>query len=61
VRRTRLHPYFVEYALTTVRERARRLDLVLRGPRAEDRRRVVRLHERVVFDVLRRNRENFAL
>jgi hypothetical protein len=61
VRRTRLHPYFVEYAIETIRDRVRQLDLVLRGTRREDKRRVVRLHERVVFDVLKRNRENFAL
>jgi hypothetical protein len=41
--------------------RTRQLDLVLRGPRRECKRRVVRLHERVVLDVLRRNRENYAL
>ena len=32
-----------------------------RHARRESKRRVVRLHERVVLDVLRRNRENYAL
>ncbi len=61
VRRTRMHPYLVDHAIDTVVSRSRQLDLVLRGPRREMKRRVVRLHERVVLDVLRRNRENYAL
>ena len=28
VRRTRLHPYFVEYAIETIRDRVRQLDIV---------------------------------
>jgi hypothetical protein len=61
VRRSRLHPYLVDYAISTTVRRARELDLVLRGPRRESKRRVVRLHERVVLDVLKRNRHNYAL
>ncbi|MGB5102748.1 MAG: putative zinc-binding metallopeptidase [Steroidobacteraceae bacterium] len=61
VRRARLHPYLVEHAIAMLARRTRQLDLVLRGPRRECKRRVVRLHERVVLDVLRRNRENYAL
>tara|TARA_R110002049_G_scaffold54869_23_gene152421 strand:+ start:6073 stop:7125 length:1053 start_codon:yes stop_codon:yes gene_type:complete len=60
-RRARLHPYFVDHAIRTVRQRARQLDLVLRGSRREAKRPVVRLHERIVLDVLQRNRENYAL
>jgi len=60
-RRARLHPYFVDHAIRTVTQRSRQLDLVLRGPRREAKRPVVRLHERIVLDVLRRNRENYAL
>jgi Putative zinc-binding metallo-peptidase len=60
-RRARLHPYFVDHAIRTVRQRSRQLDLVLRGPLREAKRPVVRLHERIVLDVLRRNRENYAL
>ena len=41
--------------------RVRQLDPVLRGPRLHSKRDVVRLHERVVLDVLRRNRENYTL
>ncbi|MDQ1342712.1 MAG: hypothetical protein QG571_1330, partial [Pseudomonadota bacterium] len=61
VRRARLHPYLVDHAIDTTVQRARQLDLVLRGSRRECKRQVVRLHERVVLDVLRRNRENYAL
>jgi hypothetical protein len=61
VRRARLHPYLVDHAIGMLVRRARQLDLVLRGPRRDNKRRVVRLHERVVLDVLRRNRENYAL
>jgi hypothetical protein len=61
VRRARLHPYLVDHAIAMLSRRARQLDLVLRAPRRDSKRRVVRLHERVVLDVLRRNRENYAL
>ena len=61
VRRARLHPYLVDHAIAMLVRRARQLDLVLRGARRDNKRRVVRLHERVVLDVLRRNRENYAL
>jgi hypothetical protein len=61
VRRARLHRYLVDHAIETTVQRARQLDLVLRGSRRECKRQVVRLHERVVLDVLRRNRENYAL
>jgi len=61
VRRARLHPYLVDHAIAMLSSRARQLDLVLRGPRRDCKRRVVRLHERVVLDVLRRNRENYAV
>lgn len=60
-RRARLHPYFLDHAINLVRRRARRLDLVLRSPRREAKRDVVRLHERIVLDILQRNRENYAL
>jgi hypothetical protein len=61
VRRARLHPYAVDHVIEMVLRRVRQLDLVLRGPRRDNKRRVVRLHERIVLDLLRRNRENYAL
>jgi hypothetical protein len=60
-RRARLHPYYLDHAISLVRRRARQLDLVLRSSRREAKRPVVRLHERIVLDILRRNRENYAL
>jgi hypothetical protein len=61
VRRARLHPYYIDHAIHLVRQRARHLDLVLRTPRREAKRPVIRLHERIVLDILKRNRENYAL
>jgi len=61
VRRARLHPYMVDHVIELVVRRVRQLGLRLRGPRRDNKRRVVRLHERIVLDVLRRNRENYAL
>ncbi len=61
VRRARLHPYVVEHALTTVTQRARQLDLRLARDRRRSKRDVARLLERVVLDVMKRNRENYAL
>jgi Putative zinc-binding metallo-peptidase len=61
IRRARLHPYIVNHAIDTITQRVRQLDLVLRGPRRENKRRVVGLHELVLLDVLRRNQERFAL
>lgn len=53
--------YLAEHTIERIRQRVRQLDLVLRGPRRESLRPVLRLHERVVFDVLRRNREKYVL
>ncbi len=61
VRRARLHPYYIDHAITLVKQRARQLDLVLRTSRREAKRPVVRLHERIVLDIISRNRENYAL
>jgi hypothetical protein len=60
-RRARLHPYYIDHAISIVKQRARQLDLVLRTSRREAKRPVVRLHERIVLDILSRNRENYAL
>ena len=61
VRRARAHPYLVDHAIETITQRARQLGLVLRNSRRASKREIVRLHERVILDVLRRNRENYAL
>jgi hypothetical protein len=59
--RVETHPYAVFQVLRAVRRRARSLDLVLRASRADALRRTVRLHERILTDLLRRNEETFFL
>ncbi len=61
VRRDRLNAYLVEFAIATLTRRSQELDLVLRSSRRDSKRDVVRLHERVMLDVLRRNREKYTL
>jgi len=61
VRRARLHPYVVEHALDLVSQRARQLDLRLSRDRRTSKRAAARLLERIVMDVLKRNRDNYAL
>jgi hypothetical protein len=61
VRRDRLNAYLVDFAILTLTRRAQELDLVLRSSRTDSKRDVVRLHERVMLDVLRRNREKYTL
>jgi Putative zinc-binding metallo-peptidase len=60
-RRLGMSQYLAEHAIERIRQRVRQLDLVLRGRRRESFRPLVRLHERVVLDVLRRNREKYVL
>jgi hypothetical protein len=61
VRRARLHPYYIDHAITIVKQRSRQLGLVLRTPRRDAKRPVVRLLERIVLDIITRNRENYSL
>ncbi|MEQ8955395.1 MAG: hypothetical protein RL120_14785, partial [Gammaproteobacteria bacterium] len=61
IRRAKMHPYHIDNAIKIVRRRCRDLDLVLRGPKRDAKRQVIRLHERIVLHILKRNRENFAL
>jgi hypothetical protein len=61
VRRARMHPYLVNHVMRTATQQARRLDLRVRGSRRRAKRDVVVLHERIMLDMLLRNRENFAL
>jgi hypothetical protein len=60
-RTTRVEPYLVDHAIGTIALRSKQLDLRLRGSRRESKRKVARLLERVIYDVLRRNSENFHL
>jgi hypothetical protein len=54
-------PYLVDHVIDTIRRRARELELVLDGPRRENLSAVLSLHEEVISDVLRRNRERYVL
>ncbi|MEZ5499687.1 MAG: hypothetical protein R3E77_09695 [Steroidobacteraceae bacterium] len=60
-RRARLHPYLVDHAIDSVANRLAQLRLCIRGDRRKAKRVTVRLLERIVLDIMRRNRENYAL
>lgn len=61
MRLTGAGPYLFMHVADTLRRRAQELDLVVAGNKTVTRRRAIRLHERVVNDLLRRNRERFVL
>jgi hypothetical protein len=61
LRRTRVGQYLIEHALSLVIERAGELGLIATGTRRDIERRIAQLHERVISDVLHRNREHFML
>jgi hypothetical protein len=61
IRRSRLHPYVVHHVLRTVIQRCRELDLVLDTSQREAKRAVLGVLERILDDVLRRDRERYAL
>lgn len=61
IRETGAGRYLCDHVAKSLRRRARELDLVLRDDRRAARRKAVRLHERVVRDLLRRNRERYVI
>jgi len=61
VQRDYVHPYLADHVISLIEYRVRQLNLVLRGARRDSLRSVVRLHERVASDVLRRNREHHVI
>lgn len=61
IRRSRLHPYLVHHVLRTVIQRCRELDLVLDTSQREAKRAVLGVVERILMDMLRRDRERYAL
>ena len=61
VRRARMHPYLVNHVLRTATQRARQLDLCVRGSQRDAKRQVVSMLERIMLDMLLRDRESFAL
>ena len=61
MRRTGVGSYLFNHVSDTLKRRARELDLVLRGDRRDARKRARNLYERVIEDLLRRNRERYVL
>ena len=61
VRRARMHPYLVDYVLRHAILRARVLDLRLKSSQREAKRAALGMLERIMLDMLLRDRENFAL
>jgi hypothetical protein len=61
VRRARLHRYVVAHALDLLIHRCSYLHLHLRHDRRRAKRDFLRLVQRVVLQILKRNRENYAL
>jgi Putative zinc-binding metallo-peptidase len=61
MRRSRLYPYLVHHVLRTVLQRCRELDLVLDTSKREAKRAVLGVLERILIDILRRDRERYTL
>lgn len=61
IRRSRLHPYLVHHVLRVVIQRCRELDLVLETSQRDAKRAVLGVLERIMMDILRRDRERYAL
>jgi hypothetical protein len=61
IRRSRLHPYLVHHVLRTVIRRCRELDLVVDTSQREAKRAVLDVLERILIDMLRRDRERYTL
>jgi hypothetical protein len=61
VRRARMHPYVVSHVMRVAARRARVLGLRVRGGPHQAQRDALVLHERIMLEMLVRDRENFAL
>ena len=61
VRRARMHPYLVNHVLRTTIHRARALNLRLRSSQRASKREALSMVERIMLDMLLRDRENYAL
>ena len=61
IRRSRLHPYLIHHVIRAVIQRARELGLVVEGSQREAKRAVLGMLERILMEMLRRDRERFAL
>jgi hypothetical protein len=61
IRRARMHPYIVNHVLRVAIQRARHLDLRLKCSQRAAKREVLGMLERIMLDMLLRDRENYAL
>jgi hypothetical protein len=61
VRRARMHPYLVQHVISTATQRARRMNLRLKHGQRRTKRDVLVMLERILLDMLLRDREHFAL
>ena len=61
MRRTGAGTYLFVHVASALRRRARELDLVLKVNQRESKRSAIRLYERVISDLLRRNRERYVI
>jgi hypothetical protein len=61
MRRSRLYPYLVHHVLRTVMQRCRELNLVLNTSKREAKRALFGVLERILIDILRRDRERYTL
>lgn len=61
IRRTRLHSYLIHHVVRTVIKRCRALDLVMNGSQRAAKRKALVLIERIINDILRRDREKYVL
>jgi hypothetical protein len=61
IRRSRRHPYLIHHVFRAVIHRCRELDLVVDSSQREAKRAVFGVLERILMEILRRDRERFAL
>lgn len=61
IRRARMHPYLIDHVMRTAIQRSRQLDLRLRYGQRASKRAVLGVFEKIMIEMLVRNRENFAL
>ena len=61
IRRSRLHPYLVHQVFRTLLQRTRELDLVVTRSQRTTKRAAAALLERILIDILRRDRERYTL
>jgi hypothetical protein len=61
MRRSRLYPYLVHHVLRTAIQRCRELNLVLDTSKRDAKRAVLGVLERILIDILRRDRERYTL